>query len=88
MLQIKCSVVGQSRRQRERLSLIHIYFGSRGKEHFDTLRRFAPERPVMCTEFWNGWFDHWYEQHHRRESDETAGQLEQMLRDGCLLYTS
>lgn len=57
-------------------------FGSRGKEHFDTLRRFAPERPVMCTEFWNGWFDHWYEQHHRRESDETAGQLEQMLRDG------
>lgn len=57
-------------------------FGSRGKEHFDTLRRFAPERPVMCTEFWNGWFDHWYEQHHRRESDETAEQLEQMLRDG------
>ncbi len=57
-------------------------FGSRGKEHFDTLRRFAPERPVMCTEFWNGWFDHCYEQHHRRESDETADQLEQMLRDG------
>lgn len=57
-------------------------FGSRGKEHFDTLRRFAPERPVMCTEFWNGWFDHWYEQHHRRESDETAEQLEQMLQDG------
>lgn len=57
-------------------------FGSHGKEHFDTLRRFAPERPVMCTEFWNGWFDHWYEQHHRRESDETAQQLEQMLRDG------
>lgn len=57
-------------------------FGSRGKEHFDTLRRFAPERPVMCTEFWNGWFDHWYEQHHRRESDETAEQLEQMMQDG------
>lgn len=57
-------------------------FGSRGKEHFDTLRRFAPERPVMCTEFWNGWFDHWYEQHHRRESDDTAAQLEEMLRDG------
>lgn len=52
------------------------------KQLFDHLRRFAPERPVMCTEFWNGWFDHWYEQHHRRESDETAGQLEQMLRDG------
>ena len=58
-------------------------FGSRGKEHFDTLRRFAPERPVMCTEFWNGWFDHWYEQHHRRESDDTAAQLEEMMQDGC-----
>ena len=57
-------------------------FGSRGKEHFDTLRRFAPERPVMCTEFWNGWFDHWYEQHHRRESDDTAAQLEEMMQDG------
>ena len=57
-------------------------FGSCGKEHFDTLRRFAPERPVMCTEFWNGWFDHWYEQHHRRESDDTAAQLEEMMQDG------
>ncbi len=57
-------------------------FGSLGKTHFDTLRRFAPNRPVMCTEFWNGWFDHWYEEHHRRESDDTAATLDEMLSDG------
>lgn len=57
-------------------------FGSNGKAHFDTLRRFAPNRPVMCTEFWNGWFDHWYEEHHRRESDDTATTLDEMLSDG------
>ena len=57
-------------------------FGSNGKQNFDTLRKFAPDRPVMCTEFWNGWFDHWYEEHHVRASDDTADTLEEMLSDG------
>ncbi|MGI5893622.1 MAG: beta-galactosidase [Candidatus Merdivicinus sp.] len=57
-------------------------FGSRGKENFDALRRFRPNQPVMCTEFWNGWFDHWYEAHHVREGDDTAQTFEEMLTDG------
>lgn len=57
-------------------------FGSNGKQHFDKLRQLHPDRPVMCTEFWNGWFDHWYEQHHVRESDDTAATLDEMLSDG------
>lgn len=57
-------------------------FGSNGKQHFDKLRELHPDRPVMCTEFWNGWFDHWYEQHHVRESDDTAATLDEMLSDG------
>lgn len=57
-------------------------FGSHGKQNFDTLRQFAPDRPVMCTEFWNGWFDHWYEEHHVRASDDTADVLEEMIEDG------
>ena len=28
-------------------------FGSNGKQHFDKLRQLHPDRPVMCTEFWN-----------------------------------
>ena len=27
----------------------------------------------MCMEFWCGWFDHWYEEHHVREAEELAG---------------
>lgn len=57
-------------------------FGSKGKENFDALRRFRPNQPAMCTEFWNGWFDHWYEDHHVRESDDTALTMEEMLADG------
>lgn len=57
-------------------------FGSRGKESFAILRNFRPGQPAMCTEFWNGWFDHWYESHHLREGDDTAKTMEEMLSDG------
>ncbi len=26
-----------------------------------TLKEFQKDRPLMCGEFWDGWFDHWYE---------------------------
>ena len=29
-----------------------------------TLRAHQPTGPLMCSEFWNGWFDHWGEHHH------------------------
>ena len=28
------------------------------------LRKYQPEGPLMVTEFWSGWFDHWGERHH------------------------
>ena len=33
-------------------------FGSRTKERFDVLKQYAKTGPLMCTEFWVGWFDH------------------------------
>ena len=57
-------------------------FGSRGKENLDFLKAFRPDQPVMCCEFWNGWFDHWYEQHHVREGDDTARTFDEMLSCG------
>lgn len=57
-------------------------FGSKGKESFGILREFRPGQPAMCTEFWNGWFDHWYEAHHVREGDDTAQTMEEMFADG------
>ncbi len=31
---------------------------------FSKLRRYQPDGPLMVTEFWSGWFDHWGERHH------------------------
>ena len=36
-------------------------FGSHIKESFDKLIEFRPNQPIMCGEFWCGWFDHWFE---------------------------
>lgn len=30
-------------------------------EQILTLKDFQKDRPLMCGEFWDGWFDHWYE---------------------------
>ncbi len=35
-------------------------FGS-NTEQILTLNEFQKDRPLMCGEFWDGWFDHWYE---------------------------
>ncbi|MGN7355857.1 glycoside hydrolase family 35 protein [Paenibacillus sp. SAF-054] len=59
-----------------------VNFGSRAKEAFEKLREYQPEGPVMCMEFWNGWFDHWMEEHQSRPADDVAEALDEMLREG------
>ena len=58
-------------------------FGSRAKENFEKLREYQPDGPLMCTEFWNGWFDHWTEEHHHREPKEAAECFEEVLAAGA-----
>ena len=55
-------------------------FGSRPDANFDVLKAFRPNEPTMCGEFWCGWFDHWYEDHHVRTAEETVRDLESMLK--------
>ncbi len=45
-------------------------FGSEPEVHCRTMYRFRPEQPYMCGEYWDGWFDHWGEEHHVRPADE------------------
>jgi len=59
-----------------------VNFGSDCGRNFTNLRKFQPEGPVMCGEFWNGWFDHWGEEHHVRAADDTAKEFEAMLEMG------
>lgn len=58
-------------------------FGSRAKEQFDFLRKYQPEGPLMCAEYWNGWFDHWGEDHHSRDPQDAAASLDEILSLGA-----
>lgn len=54
-------------------------FGSRTRNAFKKLREFEPEKPLMCGEFWNGWFDHWGEKHHTRPVKTVEWELKTFL---------
>ena len=58
-------------------------FGSRSRERLDTLRRHQPTGPLMCAEFWDGWFDHWGDRHHVTPVDEAAHELDELLAAGA-----
>ncbi|WP_125665700.1 glycoside hydrolase family 35 protein [Paenibacillus baekrokdamisoli] len=60
-----------------------VNFGSRAAEAFEKLRIYQPEGPLMCMEFWNGWFDHWGEEHHTRDAEDAAANFEEMLSLGA-----
>ncbi len=55
-------------------------FGSKADDNFKTLKKFRKkDEPLMCAEYWNGWFDHWSEKHHRRSAEDAAKNLAQIL---------
>jgi len=58
-------------------------FGSRAAERLATLRRHQPTGPLMCSEFWDGWFDHWGEHHHTTPVAEAAAELDALLAAGA-----
>jgi len=60
--------------------LATVNFGSGAKEAFDKLREYQPDAPIMCMEFWNGWFDHWREEHHTQPTKTVVNVLDEMLR--------
>lgn len=58
-------------------------FGGNVAERLETLRRHQPTGPLMCTEFWIGWFDHWGEHHHTTSAERAAADLEKLLAAGA-----
>ncbi|MHC3468689.1 glycoside hydrolase family 35 protein [Streptomyces sp. 7R007] len=63
--------------------LATVNFGSHAREAFGTLRRHRPRGPLMCMEFWCGWFDHWGAGHVTRDAAETAAVLREILECGA-----
>jgi beta-galactosidase len=58
-------------------------FGSRAKERLQVLRNHQPYGPLMCAEFWDGWFDHWGMHHHTTSVAQAAQELDDLLAAGA-----
>ncbi|MDR6144018.1 beta-galactosidase [Microbacterium foliorum] len=58
-------------------------FGSRVGERLSALREHQPAGPLMCSEFWCGWFDHWGGFHHVTDAEESARSLDSLLGAGA-----
>ena len=46
---------------------------------FAKLKEVRPESPLMCSEFWSGWFDHWGRKHETRDAETMVRGLKDML---------
>ncbi len=53
--------------------------GSRGDDADAVWQRRRPGEPFFNVEFWNGWFDHWTEEHHTRNADEATAEMKKVL---------
>jgi len=55
-------------------------FGSKAAERLEALRHFQPDGPLVCMEFWVGWFDVWRSgKHSTRPAEECAKELDDLL---------
>ena len=58
-------------------------FGSRVPSRLEALRRHQPTGPLMCMEFWDGWFDYWGGRHHTTSAADAAAELDALLAAGA-----
>lgn len=63
-------------------------FGSKAKQNFEALQRimdkYNVQKPYMCMEFWDGWFNNWGNPVIRRDPKETAEAFREILELGSV----
>ncbi|ALL02136.1 MULTISPECIES: glycoside hydrolase family 35 protein [Streptococcus] len=63
-------------------------FGSKAKENFAQMQEFFDEHgkkwPLMCMEFWDGWFNRWKEPVVTRDPEELAEAVHEVLQQGSI----
>ncbi|MFJ5110131.1 glycoside hydrolase family 35 protein [Streptomyces sp. NPDC088551] len=60
-----------------------VNFRRGAAEHLRTLREHQPRGPLMCAEFWAGWFDRWGSEHNARPASEARDTLDEILAAGA-----
>ncbi|MCX4509695.1 beta-galactosidase [Streptomyces sp. NBC_01619] len=58
-------------------------FGSGARKGFEVLRRHQPKGPLMCMEFWCGWFSHWGDKAVVRDASDAVEALREILECGA-----
>ena len=58
---------------------INFGTGANIEQQFKRLREARPETPLMCSEFWSGWFDHWGRKHETRPAKSMVQGIKDML---------
>ena len=56
--------------------------GANIDKQFSRLKELRPESPLMCSEFWSGWFDKWGARHETRPADDMVAGIDEMLSKG------
>lgn len=63
-------------------------FGSRSKENFKDLKDFHTEKgknwPLMCMEFWDGWFNRWNDPIIKRDAQDLAHDVKEAIELGSI----
>lgn len=63
-------------------------FGSRAEENCNVLKDFILKHkkswPIMCMEFWDGWFNRWGEDIIRRDAIDLANDVREMIKIGSI----
>lgn len=49
---------------------------------FEKLKKLRPDSPLMCSEFWSGWFDKWGANHETRPAANMIAGIDEMLSKG------
>lgn len=64
--------------------LAAVNFGSNPEGNFNYLREYGRKNgPLMCAEFWNGWFDHWFEKRHVRSAESFGSDIAKIIDMGA-----
>lgn len=53
--------------------------GANIDDQFRRLKQLRPDTPLMCSEFWSGWFDKWGGKHETRPAKNMVAGLKEML---------
>ncbi|MDO5524770.1 MAG: beta-galactosidase [Prevotella sp.] len=56
--------------------------GANIDNQFKKLKELRPDAPLMCSEFWSGWFDKWGARHETRPAKDMVAGIDEMLSKG------